>query len=145
MARTVLDGDVQRVITPGHVGLIYQALNGRACGRSTARTLVYLPQVGRVLSARTLQKIRKQEAGADSAERQLVALGASVRAAGEDPTAWLRGALDAVGATRVRHPGNYRYAWPLGSPAARRRVLIALSPTPYPKPATGLVAAPLAA
>jgi hypothetical protein len=92
-----------------------------------------------VLSARTLQKIRAQETGADSAERTLVDLGAPVRTPGQDPTAWLRGALDAVGATRVRHPGNYRYVWPIGPPAARRRVGIALPTTPYPKPDTGLL------
>lgn len=139
--REVLDVDeagsiVQRteLITPGHVGLIYQATNGHACGRSTARTLAYLPRHGVVLSARTLSKIRTQESGADSAERHLVSLGARARRAGQDPRSWLREALAELQVQKVRHPGNYRYAWPLGTPSQRRRVRIALPATTYPKP-----------
>lgn len=132
----VIDGSVverEQVIMPGHVGLIYQATNGHACGRSTARTLVYVPRQGLVLSARTLQKIRQQERGSDAAEKQLVTWGARPRCAGENPTAWLKGALDDVGAVRMRHPGNYRYAWTLGRTRSERRTVIALPRTAYPK------------
>lgn len=40
-------------ITPGHVGAIYQATNAIGLGRSTARTLNYVPSAGIVLSERT--------------------------------------------------------------------------------------------
>lgn len=132
----VVDGTpVERteIITPGHIGLIYQAVNGYACGRSTPRSLTYLPRQGLVLSARTLQKIRQQEAGAESAERRLVEWGAVARRAGENPTTWLRRALEDVGTVRVRHPGNYRYAWPLGRTRSERRTVIAMPRTGYPK------------
>jgi hypothetical protein len=128
------------LVTPGHVGLVYQALGAAACGRSTARTLTYLPSRGEVLSDRTLQKIRAQESGGDAAEQRLVRLGARARRAGEDPRAWLRGALVDLGAASIRHPGNYRYAWSLGP--RRERAPIALPSGPYPKPSTGRIAVP---
>lgn len=123
----------EQLIMPGHVGLIYQATNARALGRSTPRTLVWVPRQGRVLSARTMQKIRAQERGSDGAEKLLVTWGARPRVAGQNPTAWLRQALDDVGAQRVRHPGNYRYAWAVGPRRVKRAVHIALPSTPYPK------------
>ncbi|MGC5225173.1 hypothetical protein ACPW96_21600 [Micromonospora sp. DT81.3] len=129
------------VTTPGHCGLIYQATNATACGRSTPRTLNYHPRRGLVLSERTLQKVRAQESGAASAEKHLVTLGAPIRRAGEDPRAWLRDALEAMQIVKVRHPGNWRYAFAIGSPSQRRRVRIALPPTHYPKPATDLLPA----
>ena len=64
-------------VTPGHVGLIYQATNGYACGRSTARSLTYLPRHGIVVPDRTLSKIRAGESGHEGAERHLVTLGAA--------------------------------------------------------------------
>jgi hypothetical protein len=129
------------VITPGHVGVIYQATNGRALGRSTARTLTYLPSAGIVLSDRTLSKIRGQERGADGAERQLVGLGARARRAGESARAWLPEALTDLGVTKVRHPGNFRYAWTLGTPSQRRHTAIGLADTRYPKARTDIVGA----
>lgn len=133
------DGEVlerEQLIMPGHVGLIYQATNGIALGRSTARTLVYVPRRGVVLSARTMQKIRAQECGSDAAEKTLVTWGARPRVAGENPTTWLRRALDDIGAERTRHPGNHRYAWRIGRTRAERRTAIALQSTPYPKKVT---------
>lgn len=121
-------------VLPGHWGCIYQAGNAVFLGRSTPRTLVWLPRQGRVLSARTLQKIRRQESGSEAAERALTQMGARPRRAGEQPGAWLAQALDEVGATRVRHPGNLRYAWPVGPRSGRRRARIALPSGPYPKP-----------
>lgn len=131
------DGDVVtrvETLTPGHVGMIYQATNGHACGRSTARTLTYLPRHGVVVSDRTLSKIRAQESGSDAAERYLIGLGARARRAGEDPRAWLRLVLADLGVEKVRHPGNFRYAWTLGTPSQRRGTRIALPATAYPKP-----------
>lgn len=143
--RTVIDGHgVERTetITPGHVGLIYQATNGHACGRSTARSLTYLPRHGLVLSDRALQKVRQQESGAGGVERRMVDLGARVRRAGESPRAWLSDALDDLDAVKVRHPGNYRYAWKIGTRAQRRGVHIAPPRTAYPKPAGDVVTMP---
>lgn len=34
----------------------------------------------------------------------------------------------------MRHPGNYRYALPIGTRAQRTRTVIALATLPYPKP-----------
>lgn len=95
--------------SPGHIGGIYQSVNAIALGRSTARTLNYLPRRGLVLSERSLSKVRGQERGADAAERHLVSLGAPIRRAGQDPRAWLREALAALDVTKIRHPGNFRY------------------------------------
>jgi hypothetical protein len=142
--RTVIDehGDeTVLTVTPGHAGVVYQSLNALALGRSTARTLTYLPRYGTVLSDRMLQKIRAGESGSDSAERRLVTLGARPRRAGEDAREWLRSALDDLAVTKVSHPGNFRYAWPLGTPAQRRRTRIGMDRTPYPKPATDLLTA----
>ncbi|MDZ5146299.1 Mom family adenine methylcarbamoylation protein [Microbacterium testaceum] len=72
-------------LTPGHVGTIYQATGAISLGRSTARTLNYVPSAGIVLSERTLSKIRTSEQGCDAAERHLVTLGARTRRAHEDP------------------------------------------------------------
>jgi hypothetical protein len=143
-SRTVLgaDGTPRReTYMPGHVGVCYQATNALALGRSTGRTLTYLPRHGVVLSDRMLQKIRAQESGADSAERRLIGYGARPRRAGENPSSWLRRALDDMAVSKIRHPGNFRYAWPLGSPSDRRRARIGLERTPYPKPATHRITA----
>lgn len=144
--RTVTDVDElgqlstrTETITPGHVGVIYQATNAIALGRSTARTLNYVPSAGIVLSERTLSKIRTGEQGADAGERHLIALGARARRAGEEPRSWLRDALEEIGVRKIRHPGNHRYAWPLGSVRQRSRQAIALERTPYPKAATQLL------
>jgi len=146
--RTVIGDDgaeIQTQTTPGHCGVIYQALSALALGRSTPRTLTYLPRHGTVLSDRTLQKIRTGESGSDGAERRMVDLGASPRRAGEPARAWLRDALHDLGATRIRHPGNHRYAFRIGSPAQRRRIQISMPITGYPKPDTDLLQLPPAA
>lgn len=112
-------------VMPGHVGTIYQALGAHYCGRGTARTLLVLPD-GATFNARTASKVRARERGWQYAVERLVALGATPPPAGR-LDAWLPGALDAVGAARVRHGGNHRYVFALD-----RRV-----PTPlggaYPK------------
>lgn len=120
------------LLSPGHVGTIYQASNGyHAKERSTARSHWQTPG-GLIVSPRTLQKVRKQERGHEYAEQQLVDLGARRRTAGEDPRAWLREALHATCRT-VRHPGNYRYLFRLGTRAERSRTVITMPLTAYPK------------
>jgi len=120
------------VVFPGHVGIIYQARNAIYTGRGTARTLTLLPD-GTVLNDRAQQKVRAQERGHRHVEERLIRLGAPVPRAGQHPAAWLTEALTAVGATRVRHRGNHRYCFTLGTRAQRRRVELALPASPYPK------------
>lgn len=109
----------------GHIGTVYQALNGAYTGRATPRTLRLLPD-GTVLSERTLQKIRARERGWQHGVEQLVAHGAEAPVG--DLRAWLASWLPRVTRTR-RHRGNHRYVFPL-SRAAKR-----VTPTslPYPK------------
>jgi hypothetical protein len=104
-----------RLTFPGHVGQIYQAGGYKQAGRSTARTLWRLPD-GTVLNGITLQKIRDQAAGHESAEHLLVGFGAAPMQAGQRPHAWLRQVRDdpAVGIVLVRHLGCHRYVRPLG-------------------------------
>lgn len=113
--------------TPGHVGVIYQAFNGLYLGRSTSRTLHLLPD-GSTFSARAAQKIRRHERGWRYAVEQLVAAGAPAPTG--DVSSWLALALNAL--TRVRHPGNHRYAWAFAR--ADYRALSALR-APYPRAA----------
>lgn len=79
------------------------------------------------------------EQGCEAAERHLVTLGARARRAHEDARSWLRTALEEIGTQKIRHPGNHRYAWALGTARQRRRQLIALEQTPYPKAARDLL------
>ena len=98
-----------RLVFKGHVGTIYQAHNGTYLGRGTARTLHLLPD-GTVVSARALQKIRAGERGWRYAAAQLEAAGAPPCAG--DRRRWLTTWLPRV-TTRLAHPGNHKYAWPL--------------------------------
>jgi len=118
-----------RTVFPGHRGVIHIASNALySAGPPHARSPC--PD-GRVLSDQSAQKIRKQERGHAHAERQLVRLGATPRRAGEGAAAWLADALSQLGATRLRHRGNHRYAFRLGA-TARRRALIRVG-----RPASG--------
>ncbi len=129
------------LLMAGHIGLIYRAgkgATGRYTGRGAARTLTMLAD-GRVFSARTRAKVTGWEKGGRGAVMELVALGAPApelsTLAGMTPAGrsqWLTEALDTIGARRVRHRGNHRYAWTLGDRGARRRVPIALDALPYP-------------
>jgi hypothetical protein len=125
--RTTAEGSV---IFPGHLGIIYQAHNGVYVGRGTRRTLALLPD-GRVLSARTQQKIRKAERGWRGAVRILVtqygARPLAVTATRGDRLGWLREVRRTL-CRNLRHPGNHKYAWPLA-----RRLRVALPSLPYPK------------
>jgi hypothetical protein len=113
------------IVKPGHVGTIYQALNGRYLGRATPRTLKILPD-GTVLSDRAIQKIRAAESGWTAAAKTIVRFGADEP--WEDRRAWLSNWLGRL--TRpLRHRGNHKYAWGLD-----RRTREALpSSKPFPK------------
>ena len=84
---------------------------------------------GRVFSDRAAQKIRNSERGWKYAAAQLEAFGATdVPTDASARTEWLNSSLQLL-ATRVRHKGNHKYAWPLNV-AIRRQLPASL---PYPK------------
>lgn len=129
VARTNADGTL---VFPGHLGKIYQASNAIFAGRGTARSLDLLPD-GTVFNERAAQKIRKQEEGNGGAEARLMAYGAPPRQAGEDEKVYLRRALAAIGARKLRHPGNLRYLFLIGSSREKRAIEIGITRGPYPK------------
>lgn len=120
------------LLFPGHIGTVYQALNARYCGRSKVETKVLLPD-GTVFSYRSMSKVRGSESGRNYVERRLVGLGATPMRGSECPKAWLHAALDELGATRIRHRGQHRYVFALGTKSQRRRVRIAMPQHAYPK------------
>ena len=129
VARQRADGSL---VFPGHVGTIYQASNAVYLGRSTPRTKLLLPD-GTEFSARAVSKILAGDQGREYAERQLRQFGAPHREPSESPAEWLRLALTTIGARRVRHAGCHRYAFAVGTRAARRSVVIGLPIGEYPK------------
>ncbi len=122
-----------RLLLPGHVGIIYQAHNGRYLGRGAARKLHLMPD-GRVLSPRTISKIRLGECGWEAGQRFLEAHGAPARGFGESGAAWVDRVL-ATGLFRcLRHPGNHVYVWALGDRRERRQVQAGfVNGLPFPK------------
>ena len=119
--RSTLDG---RVVTPGHVGEVYQAFGGRYVGRSGSR-LLHLDAEGRALSPRSLSKVRLGERGASAAYDDLVARGAPRIRPGEAPAAWVERVLREGPFRPVRHPGNHAYVWPVGHGKAATRAGLA--------------------
>lgn len=136
VARHTADGSV---LTPGHVGIIYQAHNGRYLGRGSARTL-HMARDGRVVSPRTLSKIRLGEKGWEPAQRSLENMGAPAREFGESGSDWVTRVLASELLRPVRHPGNHCYAWALGKGAQRRQLESGFrTALPYPKQRDGQV------
>lgn len=123
------------LVKPGYVGIVYQALGFDALGQATPRSLILLPDAT-ALTARALAKVTGGERGARGVIARLVAFGAPET--GADLTFWLTGALRAIGARRIRHPGNHRYALRVGTRTQRTRTVIGLTSVPYPKPAPEL-------
>lgn len=122
--RVALDG---RVVLPGHVGVVYQALGAIYTGRSTARRLRLLPD-GSVFSERAASKIRALDQGWRYAVEQLVNAGARAPLAGEDLRGWLDEVLPEL-VRPLRHDGCHRYVWGL-TEGARRDAGASL---PYPR------------
>jgi len=134
--RVAVDGTV---VCPGHVGTIYQAANARHVGRSKRRRLILGPD-GRVLSERTLQKVRRDERNAGNAYRAMVRLGAPQRRVGESGDAYVRRALADGPFRRQPHPGNLAYVFTVGDKRERRHTASGLPPAlPYPKAENSLV------
>lgn len=121
------------LVCPGHVGVVYQALNGRHVGRTKARTLIIGPD-GRTMSERALSKIRSGDRGHEYAYRQLLQMGAPTRMAWEDGREYVARALDEGPFRRVRHPGNLVYTWAVDRTAEAD--LSRLARLPYPREQT---------
>lgn len=107
LRRVLPDGTV---VTPRHVGVIYQAHNGVYLGRTRAR-YERVGVDGRTLGDRTINKLLHGEQG----HRYAAAM------------ADRAGGLESLG--RVRHPGKHKFAWYL---SRRGRALLPPS-LPYPK------------
>jgi hypothetical protein len=121
------------ILKPGHVGCISKSHNGIYVGRGSPKFLI-LSRDGRVLSARTLSKLRNGERGADGAYRQLLSMGASERRLGEDIHEYVNRAISNGPFVRARHPGNHLYLWAIGGRNERRRVEAGFMPAlPYPQ------------
>lgn len=130
-----------RVIIPGHVGTVYQALNARHAGR-TDRATVYLTPGGQVVSKRALSKLAANDTGRAYTTRQLLEAGAPAPFAGETPEGWIARLKSSGWLGRFRHPGCLVYLWPLGDRRERRRVVEAFPPPlAYPKAADTVITA----
>ena len=127
MARSTEDG---QVVTPGHVGAIYQAKGARYVGMTGPRWQ-HLDARGRTVADRGLSKIRNGERGWEAAAQGLVARGAPGRLLHEPPVSWLERALRDGPFRRVRHPGQHVY---LFAPDGTSNSLPTARPArPYPK------------
>lgn len=116
---------------PGHVGTIYQAHNARYVGRTEGRML-WVTREGRILSPRTLSKLRVGDQGAAGAYEILRRAGAPERQPFEDGAAYVARALAEGPFTRVRHPGNHAYVWAVGRERHRTQLGLARA-LPFPK------------
>lgn len=127
MERLTADG---RTITPGHVGTIYQAMNGRYLGLSDPVTH-HFDADGWELNARSAAKIIAGHPGGRSMLERLIKMGARKPGDSEDLSAWLESVRNSPMFRRVRHPGKHVYGWRWDWPRPEPR------PMPrYPKAST---------
>lgn len=122
--RTDLD---DQLVFRGHIGTIYQALNGVYVGRTKKRVHHLLPN-GQVFSPRTLSKIQTGVKGWRYGVQQLLDQGAIPPEPGESLRDWVARELDLIG-RRFPHEGNHKYLWSLD----RRLRKHLPQPLPYPK------------
>ena len=115
-----------RVILPGHIGFVYQALSASYTGRTQARRRLIMPD-GSILSDRTISKIVTGDNGASPAIDRLTRAGAPAPRAGEGPRDWLKRLETERFVTRHHHPGCHAYTFPLV-----RRARRALTTIPQP-------------
>lgn len=104
--------DAGLTVKPGHIGTIYQAHNARYVGLARAENLV-LDTAGRVVSRRSLSKLRNDERGAAGVYAALLAAGAPKRRPLESGAEYVDRALVEGPFRRLRHPGNLTYVWSL--------------------------------
>jgi len=105
-ARRCADGSV---VFPGHLGVVYQALNATYMGRTKASSWRLLPD-GTVLSARALSKLRAKDKGWRYVVELLLEHGALAPTG--DWRVWCTLAI-AAASRPFRHYGNHRYVWAL--------------------------------
>jgi hypothetical protein len=127
MRRTNLDGTE---VHKGHHGNIYQAHNARFLGQRPPG-YVYLYQDGSPFSPRTKSKVRNLEVGYDGALRELISKGAPPPRPGMDLRKWLDAVLPMLKLRKVRHPGNFKYAW--GLTHSMKKHVGPPNPSEYPK------------
>lgn len=125
------------MVQPGHLGIVYQALNCWYVGPSKARYEDHLPD-GTVFPERTASKIRGLERGGRGAARRLVQLGADdpgdLDAMTEDQRgAWTTTALAAAGAVRLKRKGKHRYLLATGTALQRRRTYARVTLPRHPR------------
>lgn len=127
------------VVKRGHYGTVYRGLSAAYMGRSSKRTLV-LDRRGRVISERSLCKLKNDESGAGGAYRMLVDAGGPHRNHGESGKDYVERALREGPFTKMKHPGNLVWGWGVGSKterAAVRKSMTALSYPPYGQSSSG--------
>ena len=122
--------DGQLVVKPAHYGTIYQASNALFIGRSKARTLLYAPN-GKLVSERSLSKVRGEERGWQYASRQLIDAGLPERVAWERLEEWVNRIMPML--TRVKHPGNLTYVFGVDRAAREQIAALHNGGLPYPK------------
>jgi len=127
--------NLEGVLTkPAHAGQIYQASNAIFSGRSRSQYL-WVTRDGHVLSRRAMNKIVNHEVGHAYATRQLEAAGAPPRELLESPKQWVERVRPLI-ATRLKHPGNFVFAFGLDGPAREQVRQVNLGGHPYPRLAT---------
>lgn len=120
-----LDGTVTH---RGHIGTIYQALNGNYRGQCRAEWKLVLPN-GRYFQNDSKTKIRHLKEGWRYSAQLLADFGAPMLdPSKDDPALWLEEHMLSI-CRRVKHPGNHDYRWTLNR---RHRKYLAPS-LPYPK------------
>jgi hypothetical protein len=119
-----------RLVKPGHVGTVYQALSAAYRGRTSPRT-GYQTREGRIISGRALSKLRLGERGWRYALETLGRAGLPLRSPAETGREYVERLVADRHLVRFTHPGNHAYAFPL---TRRARVAGAeLARLPYPK------------
>jgi hypothetical protein len=130
------------LVKRGHYGTVYRGLSATFMGRSSKRTLV-LDRHGRVISERSLSKLRNDESGAAGAYRMLIEAGAPRRMLGESGREYVERVLKEGPFTKQKHPGNLVFGWGVGSKGERssvRKAMKGLAYPPYPELALQLAA-----
>lgn len=128
--RLAADGTVKK---ESHRGIVYQAHNGRFLGLSGRRTQ-YLTRSGDIMSERAISKLRNDERGANYAYQQFLTHGAPKKKSSQTNREYVQEVLKSEIFQRFRHPGNFVYAWPLGSANVKKRLSKGMSKSlPYPR------------
>jgi len=115
-----------------HYGQIYQASNARFCGRTRPRILHLTPH-GLTVDDRTISKIRGADPRDHSAIENLLAAGAPCIKPKQTPRHWFSELVTSQWLRRVKHPGNFAYAFALDRYAKQQIDQLWGPQAPYPK------------